>query len=311
MAQQFAVSHCPATNHCGKTIIYLEFRTHYSKDTPVKNSQKMLLIGCIAMLLACGGTRQQSPQIIRIKGSDTMLLLSEKWAQAFMVAHTGVSVYVSGGGTATGIQALIRGDVEISTASRPINTVEVQQLAEEFQKIGLAVLVARDALSVYLHPENPVSDLTLKQLKEIFSGDIRNWREVGGNDAPIEVICRPKSSGTYAYFREHILENREYSTDALVLQTTGEIVERIRNHPNAIGYGGLGYGQDLRHCRVNSIPATHSSVQYDLYPISRYLYFYTVDKPRGVTRQFIDWVQSEAGQQIVEESGYIPLWEIK
>ena len=176
--------------------------------------------------------------------------------------------------TATGIQALlIRGDVEISTASRPI-TFGSAAIGCGIPENGF-VLVARDALERLFASRKPGFRSHPQTIERNFSGDIRNWREVGGNDAPIEVFADLKSSGTYAYFREHILKIAIIQPMRWCCKPPGKLSDHIRNHPNAIGYGGLGYGQDLRHCRVNSIPATHSSVQYDLYPISRYLYFYS------------------------------------
>jgi len=237
-----------------------------------------------------------------------MLILAEKWAQEYMSIHQNISIYVDGGGTATGFQALIEGGADICTASRNLKSEEAKKLAQRYGNIGISHLVAKDALSIYTNAENSIDDLTTKQLMQIFTGKIRNWNTVGGDEAPINVLIRPPNSGTHCFFKEHILEGREYSEQATVVPTTTEIVSHIREDKFAIGYGGLAYGADIRHCRVNGIHPSQENVQYDLYPISRYLYFYTVKKPRGIINQFINWVMSPEGQKIVTEVGFIPLW---
>jgi len=246
-----------------------------------------------------------------MKGSDTMLILTRLWAEEYMKAYPGVSVYAEGGGTATGIKALINGDIDICAASRPLRPEEISLLAERYRAIGISFLVAKDALSIYLHPDNPLNDLTVKQLKEIFTGKVTNWSEVGGRDEKIRVIIRTPNSGTYLYFQEHILEGEPYSSSAKMISTTAAIVDTVARNPRAIGYGGIAYGQErVTHSRVNSIPALEESIHYDLYPITRYLYLYTINKPTGQPKEFIDWILSNEGQRIVKRAGCIPLWEI-
>ena len=237
-----------------------------------------------------------------------MLILTERWAESYMTTHPGISVYTEGGGSATGIQALINGRVDICAASRPLTSDEVKPLAEKYGNIGISFLVAKDALSIYVNPANPVKDITLKQAKEIFSGKIQNWKSVGGNDELIRVFIRPQTSGTHLYFKEHILEGDEYGANAIPIPTTAAIVDSVLRNPNAIGYGGTAYGTEVTHCQINGINPSEENVRYDLYPLSRYLYFYTVKKPQGEVKRFIDWVIGAQGQEIVEEVGYIPLW---
>jgi len=277
-----------------------------AKSSPQIKTLIFLLIAAIA--LNCAHHPDISHKTIRIKGSDTMLILNRRWAEAYMTTHPGISVYVEGGGTATGMQALIQGEIDICAASRPITSEEVKPLAEKYRNIGVSFWVAKDALSVYVNPHNPIKDLTLKQLKEIFSGTIENWRRVGGNDERIKVFIRPPNSGTHLYFREHILEGGPYSESAVSLPTTAAIVDSVLNNPNAIGYGGIAYGTNVTHCQINGIHPSKDNVRYDLYPLSRYLYLYTIKKTRGEVRKFIDWVISPEGQRIVEDVGYIPLW---
>lgn len=271
----------------------------------------ILAAGILALTCgSCGGIRQQqTPAIIRIKGSDTMVLLTRRWAADYMRQNPGVSIYAEGGGSGTGIRALIEGSADIAAASRTLTPQESKQLARLHRSVGISYLVAKDALSVYVHPDNPVKDLTLKQLKEIFGGTVVNWSEVGGLDAPIMVLIRPPNSGTYLYFQEHILEEADYSAAATVAPTTAAVVAAISHQSNAIGYGGIAYGDSIYHCRINGIPPTESSVRYDLYPLTRYLYLYTVDKPRGAKQRFLNWVLKKEGQEIVRETGYFPLWQ--
>ena len=270
----------------------------------------ILILIFIAMLtLSCAYRAGSSPKIIRIKGSDTMLILTKRWAESYMTTHPGISIYPEGGGSATGIQALINGRVDICAASRPLTSDEVKPLTEKFGNIGISFLVAKDALSIYVNPDNPVKDITLKQAKEIFSGKIQNWKSVGGNDKPIKVFIRPQTSGTHLYFKEHILEGDEYGANAIPIPTTAAIVDSVLSNPNGIGYGGTAYGSKVVHCQINGINPSEENVHYDLYPLSRYLYFYTVKKPQGEVKRFIDWVISPQGQKIVREVGYISLWE--
>ncbi len=266
------------------------------------------MLAMFSMLLACNSKTRQAENTIRVKGSDTMLILNRLWAEGYMQKFPGTTVYVEGGGTGSGVAAMIEGSVDISAASRPLQAEEIQKLAARYQSIGIAHLVGKDALSVYVHPDNPVRDLTLKQLKEIFSGQIVNWIDVGGDDERIQVISRPPNSGTHQYFKSHILQGENYRDDADIEATTAGIVRQVMRYPNAISYGGFAYGDSLWHCRINSIPPTEASVRFDLYPISRYLYFYTIDKPKGTVKHFLNWVFSEEGQAIVREAGYITLW---
>jgi phosphate transport system substrate-binding protein len=273
---------------------------------------KRLLI--YALILVTGQffscSRSLTPQIayLRIQGSDTMYLLAMRWAEEYMKENVNVSIYVTGGGTAQGFQALINGQIEICTASRPILPHEVRQLAEQYHRLGIAHLVAKDALSVYLHPANPVNNLTLEQLKKIYTGQITNWQEVGGTDTPIHVLTRSPNSGTYYYFKEHVLNNQEYTNSAMIRFSNQAITEAILNDPAAIGYGGTAFGEKVKHCLINGVAPTIENVISDRYAISRYLYLYTLDTPRGVVNDFITWIMDEPGQVIVAQIGFIPLF---
>jgi len=271
---------------------------------------KYILINItILSFINCSPLFNRKTEIVRIKGSDTMLILATRWAEEYMKLNPNVSVYVDGGGTEKGVEALIKGKADICTASRPLRAQEARLLAEKYRNIGISHLVAKDALSVYLNPENPAQNLSMNQLKQIFAGEITNWSQVGGNSDPILVLIRSPNSGTYLYFKEHILEGGAYSPFAQVMPTTAAIVNAVSENREAIGYGGTAYGTNLIHCQINGIAPTEENVSNDSYPIIRYLYLYTTNTPRGEVKSFIDWVLKE-GQKIVKEVGYIPLWEV-
>ncbi len=268
----------------------------------------LLFFILILLTLAGGCFVKPSAVIIRIKGSDTMLILNRIWAEEYMKSHPDVSIYFEGGGTEEGIKALINGEADIAAASRPIDPVEVKELAKKHSSVGMSFTVAKDALSIYLNLENPVDNLTVAQVKEIFTGKITNWKDVGGDNEKIELISRPPNSGSYYYFKEHVLDEAEYSAGAKNLPTTESIVKEVMKTKNAVGYGGIAYSNAVVNCSINGIVPTIENVQNDTYPIIRYLLLYTVDMPDGELKSYLDWIVSPAGQQIVKKSGYIPLW---
>lgn len=262
------------------------------------------------MLFASCGTfvPPQDQTAIRIKGSDTMAYLVQRWAEQFMVLNPDISVYTSGGGSATGIDALISGTADIAAASRPMQPDEVKALAERKNSLGISVFTGKDGLSIYLHPDNPVKNLTLDQLKDIFTGAVTDWSEVGGVHAPIHVYSREPSSGTYLFFEEHVLFGSAYSKHRTVVATTSQMTSAVESDSLGIGYGGVAYGTDVIHLRINGVSPTPVNIKNGTYPISRYLYLYTAEPPQGNIKKFIDWVISDEGQKIVEVMGYIPLY---
>jgi phosphate transport system substrate-binding protein len=220
-----------------------------------------------------------------------------------------VSIYVDGGGTAKGFEALIAGQIDICTASRSLLPREARLLAESHNRLGVAHRVAKDALSIYLNPENPVKNLSMTQLKNIYSGKIKSWHEVSGSANPITVITRTPNSGTYFYFKEHILNNENYIKNAESYYSTKAIVNAVLKNPYAIGYGGTAFGNNVSHCSIDNIAPTVKNVLNDTYPIARYLYLYTLDTPKSPTKEFIDWIMKSEGQVIVAQVGFIPLFQ--
>ncbi len=245
---------------------------------------------------------------VSVAGSDTMVALNRRLAAAFMDRHPGATVVVDGGGTAVGIAALIAGTVDIAAASRPLSALEVADLHHRSGSLGLTHLVALDALSVVVHPANPVRALTLTQLRAIFAGELRSWAEVGGDDLPIVVVIRAPSSGTHAFFRDHVLADRPYAASAVAVPRTSEVVARVAAEAGAVGYAGVADHEGVVQVALDGVLPTADAARSGRYPLARYLQLVTVDAPVGVARRFVDWCQSPDGQRLVAEVGYLPLW---
>jgi phosphate transport system substrate-binding protein len=262
---------------------------------------------------------QINVQYIQNKGSDTMVNLALAWAERYQALYPNVSISVTGGGSGTGIASLINGTVDIANASRAIKAEEVA----ETQKNGydpVEFLVAQDAIAVIVHPDNPIDELTLQQLSDIYSGKISNWNEIGGVDRPIVRLSRETNSGTHVYFLEEVLrlgnvgDQTLFSMDTLLLPSSEGIIAEVRQNPNSIGYDGLGYvTPDVKVVRV-ALNATSAyvypsadTVSSGVYPIARGLYMYTKGEPRGTVRDYLDWIYSKEGQEIVRELGFVPV----
>jgi len=269
-----------------------------------------LLLAAVALPGCTGSGPHARGGVLRIKGSDTMLLLARRWAEEYMRRNPDVAVYVEGGGSALGIRALINGEADLCTASRTLRAEEAQRLIEKQGSLGLSVLTARDALSVYLHPDNPVRNLTRAQLRGLFTGAITRWDQIGGPPLPVNVISRSPNSGTYLFFEEHILDGAAYTETAHIVPTTMAVIQLVRSDPGAIGYGGGAFSAGVIHASVDDVAPTRENVMNGSYPISRYLYLYTAAVPDGLIKDFIDWTVGSEGQQIVSDVGYIPLWEV-
>ncbi len=247
---------------------------------------------------------------IRIRGSDTMLLLVQRWSEEFMTAHPGISVEARGGGTTKGLNALIEGEVDIASASRPLRPDEAQRMLERHGSLGFSVLAARDALSVYVHPSSPIRNLSLEQLRVIFTGRVQRWSQLGSETTPhdeILVINRSPASGSRLFFREHVLLGAKYVRRARVRPTTASVAAAVTAAPGAIGYGGIGLAEGVRLLEIDDVEPSFENVRNGSYPISRYLYLYAAKPPAGVTRSFIDWILGDAAQRVVAEVGFVPL----
>lgn len=288
----------------------------------IRRMKRWLLLpiaGLLALAVALAGCASEST--ISIIGSNTVTPLSSVWAEEFMKTHD-VSIAVSGPGSGVGIAALIDGTTDICQASRKMKSSEIEQ-AEANGVEPYEIQVATDALSVVVHPSNPVSVLTIAQLSAIYTNQITNWSKVGGNDAPIVVLSRDTNSGTHVFFKEHVVQmaglptedkSLEYGSQVLFLPSTEEGVSEVARNANAIFYAGLGYVTSAVKAiaikRTAEDPAVLPSVATALdgtYPISRPLLYYTDGEPEGMVKEFIDYCLSEEGQAKVIEVGYVPL----
>lgn len=247
---------------------------------------------------------------ITIKGSDSMLPLTEKLAEEYMKQNPEISIYVYGGGSAEGIKALIRNEIDICATSRNLEPQETKALADYYGSVGLFYLIAKDALCVYINNSNPVKDYSTEQIKKIFECKIKNWNELGWQNTVIIPVIRNLNSGTHLYFKEHVLEGADYCNSAIVKSTTNDVIEFIEQNDNAIGYGSIGYSGDISYATINGIEPSEKNAQNDTYPITRYLHFFTTQIPKGSVKNFVDWVLSPEGQRIVKQAGYIPLWDL-
>jgi phosphate transport system substrate-binding protein len=250
---------------------------------------------------------------ITIKGSDTMVLLGQRWAEQYMAKTPGATIQVTGGGSGTGISALINGTTDICQASRSMSEAEKNSLRERYKTPGVELPVARDGLSVYVNAKNPIKELNMDQLRLIFTGKITNWKELGGADMKIIVYSRENSSGTYVFFKEHVLKNADYTQRAQSMPGTAAVVNAVAKEKNSIGYGGAAYAKGIKVLPIkkdDASPAVSpdlSHVQDGSYPLSRPLFFYTRNKPAGEIKSFLDWVLSPEGQEIVTKVGYFPI----
>ena len=250
---------------------------------------------------------------ITVKGSDTMVILGQRWAEQYMNQNRGQIVQVTGGGSGTGIAALINGTTDICQASRPMKQDEKLKLRDRYQTMGVEIPVAKDGLSVFVNEANPVKDLTLDQLKQIYTGAVTNWKQVGGKDATIILYGRENSSGTYGFFKDHVLDGRDFAASCQTLPGTAAVVNAVSRDPNGIGYGGAAYTKGVRDCAVRkdgkspAVMPTAATVHDGSYPLTRYLYFCLRKPAQGDVKKFIDWVLSPAGQKLASEVGYYPL----
>jgi phosphate transport system substrate-binding protein len=277
-----------------------------------------LLLMTFIITFGSGCARQKNAQtqsMITVKGSDTMVHLVSAWAEQFMKHNPKIQISVTGGGSGTGIAALINGTTDIAASSRDIKPEEKQEAEKKGQQIQ-EVLTGQDAIAVVVNPANPIKDLSMVQLKDIFTGKITNWKEVSGPDQPILIYSRESSSGTYAFFQEHVLKKEDYAKAARLMPATSGIIEAVSSDKGGIGYVGLGYadkaGDKTKTLGVRpdassrAVLPSEASVLSNSYPIARGLYLYLTNKAPETAKQFAEYVLSSEGQKLVQETGYIP-----
>ncbi len=278
---------------------------------------KKLCISLVVLFLSTFAIAAQN--MLQIKGSDTMVNLGQAWAESYMEADPENFIAVTGGGSGTGLAALVSGTCDIAMSSRDIKTKEIE-LAEKKGIKPFEVKAALDGLAVVVNPKNTVDKLTLDQLADVFTGKITNWKQLGGHDGKIVILSREVNSGTHVYFKEHVLRKgnpngtEEFASSALMLSSSQAIADEVAGNAEAIGYYGMGY-ISAKQKTVSIAPDANSeyvaptidNVVSGHYPISRPLYLYTKGEPTGAVKKFIDFVLSKKGQQIVVETDFVPV----
>lgn len=277
---------------------------------------------CIVLGLAgCGGGtptaggdgKKEEKSSITIKGSDTMVILGQRWAETYMGKKKNVTIQVTGGGSGVGIAALINGGTEVCAASRPMKDNEKEKIKEKYKKDVSETAVALDGLAVFVSTTNKIEEISLPQLEGIYRGTTSDWKDVGGAPGKIVVYGRENNSGTYLYFKEHVLKNKDFANEVQSLPGTAAVINAVSKEPRSMGYGGIGYAKDVKILNVKesdkskAIKPSMETVVSGEYPISRKLFFYTVGEPTGQTKAFVEWCLSDEGQKICEEVGYYPV----
>jgi phosphate transport system substrate-binding protein len=269
----------------------------------------------VLAMVACGRgpNNGNEAKTITVKGSDTMVILGQRWAETYMNSHPGITIQVTGGGSGTGIAALINGGTDICEASRQMKDQEKEQVLKRHGKAVVEIPVALDGVAIYVHESSPIRELSMAQLKDIYTGKITNWSDVGGKDERLVPYSRENNSGTYVFFKEHVLANEDFAREVQTLPGTAAVVNAVSKDPASIGYGGIAYATGIRAIPIRrdsaSAPVQPSleTVQNGQYPLSRNLFFYTIGEPAGEEKVFIDWALGTEGQKICELVGYYPL----
>lgn len=280
-------------------------------NTQANVTRRTMVAAAFAATLGAIGVSPALAGTLTIKGSDTMVILGQRWAEEYMKKNKGTVVQVTGGGSGTGISALINGTTEIAQASRPMSDAEKAKLRD--QATATEIPVARDGVAVYVNASNPITEISVEQLKKIYTGKLTNWKEVGGPDAKIVVYARENNSGTYVFFKEHVLGNADYTPRAQTMPGTAAVVNAVTKEKNGIGYGGAAYAKGIKILKVKKdagsagVLPDAANVKDGSYALSRPLFFYVRNKPAGDTKSFIDWVLSPDGQGIANKVGYFPV----
>ncbi len=272
------------------------------------------IAGCTRDNGGTGTTTSADKMSFTIKGSDTMVILGQRWAETYMKQNPGVTIQVTGGGSGTGIAALINGTTDICESSRAMKDKEKDELKTKRNNAqAVETKVALDALAVYVNAKSPLQEISVPQLAKIYKGELKTWKDVGGPDKPIVLYGRENNSGTYGYFKEHVLDNKDFAAQVQTLAGTSAVVNAVKGDENGIGYGGIAYLEGIRALKVkkdDAAPAIAPSLetaQSGTYPISRFLYFYTAGEATGTLKKFVDWVVGDDGQKVIGDVGYYPL----
>lgn len=286
----------------------------------IKHGIKLSLLLAVMLSLAIAGcakkdnTNTKNKKNITVKGSDTMVHLMSTLAEEFMKKNAGFEVSVTGGGSGTGIAAIINGTTDICASSRDMQKKEIDQAKEKNINITPKV-IAYDGIAVIVHPDNPIKEMTMDQVKKIYTGVTKNWKELGGPDQQITILSRESSSGTYVFFQEHVLGKENYAPQVKLMPATSSIVQTVTEDKWSIGYVGLGYTKDAKvkvlpvkkDDNAAAVMPSHNTVLDNTYSIARPLYLIFNGEPAEIMKTFFDFAMSTEGQKIVEETGYVTL----
>jgi phosphate transport system substrate-binding protein len=289
---------------------------------------RFLLSSLLIAFLLCTGCQRSGEEgqktgiaTIQVKGSDTMVNVAQVWAEEYKKVAPAVEVEVSGGGSGVGIAALLKGTINIANASRNMKPEEYETAKKNTGKDVKEYIVGYDALAIYVHKDNPINEITIEQLAQIFSedGTITKWSQLevaipGTSDDEIVRVSRQSSSGTYEFFREHVMQNKDFKLGSRDMNGSKEVVELIGNTITAIGYSGMGYatpavkmlGISTKAGEPSFLPTVENALNKK-YPLARSLQLYTLGEPEGEVKQYINWILSTPGQEILQENGYVPL----
>lgn len=274
----------------------------------MKKNKTLPIMLIMAIMATATGFSQSK---ITVKGSDTMVILAQRWAELYMKNNPTATIQVTGGGSGVGITALINGTTDICDASRPMKQTEIEKLKARYNTLGVEIPCAKDGVTIFLNEANKVNELTLKQISDIYTGKIRNWKELGGADAEIRLYGRENSSGTYTYLHDEVVK-ADYASTVQSLPGTAAVVNAVKKDVNGIGYGGAAYAVGVKYAKVKKdanstayVPSAET-IGKGQYPITRYLYMYLRNRPTGETKKYIDWILSPEGQMVVTEVGYFP-----
>lgn len=280
----------------------------------MKHWPTTFLRGTLALAASLAAAASTHAGTITVKGSDTLVVLAQKWAEVYMSKNPGTKIQVTGGGSGTGIAALQNNQTDLCNSSRKIRASEIEACFKAFGKRPREYAVALDGLSVYVNDANPVKSLSIEEIAAIFTGKIRNWKEVGGPDQAITLYSRENSSGTYEFFKEHVLKGKDFAASAQTQPGTAAVLQAVAKDKGAIGYGGAAYGQGARHVMVarekggEAIDPSEETVLSGKYPISRQLYVYlNPELDKGEIGAYLGWIRGDEGQKLVREVGYYPL----
>ncbi len=275
-----------------------------------------------ALLCQCGKKDSKTATettTIQVKGSDTMVNVAQAWAEEYSAVAKDVEVEVSGGGSGVGLAALVKGTIDIANASRDIKAEEIKLAKQNTGKEPKEFIVGYDALAVYVNKDNPIEEITLDQLKQIFAegGKVTKWSDLGitipgASSDEIVRVSRQSSSGTYEFFREHVLNNTDFKLGSRDMNGSKEVVELVGSTKTAIGYSGMGYANEgVKMLKIKtdngSFAPTVENAQSKVYPLARSLQMYTLGEPEGAVKKYIDWIISAEGQKILSDNGYVPL----